>query len=380
LANVALRNVSKVYPGGVEALTAVDLEIQDGEFFVAVGPSGSGKSTLLRLIAGLEFPTAGEVWIGEERVDALAPRDRDVAMVFQTPALYPHLNVYGNLAFGLRARSVRRKAVRATVTSVAERLGITEVLRRMPRTLSGGQRQRVALGRAIARHPRVFLLDEPFSSLDAPLRASMCSELADLHQRLGITTILVTHDQAEAMRLGDRIAVVDHGRIVQVGAPLEVYDHPVNRFVATFIGQPPMNLLRCQVERTDKDWKIRPVGIPLVSCWAVPLGFCPMPPLEPGETYVFDLGLRAESLAIAGSDEDPQSLPRTLPATVEIRRLDLLGAETLGTVAMGPHILNLRFSSRGLFGIGDIVPIRLDFQRAVWFDVESGMAPRNRNP
>ena len=246
LAQVELRGVSKRYPGGVEAVAAVDLTIADGALFVIVGPSGSGKSTLLRLIAGLETPDAGSVWIDGRRADGLAPRDRDVAMVFQHPVLYPHLSVFENLAFSLRARKVGRAELERRVTAVAEDLGLLDVLGRPATALSGGQRQRVALGRAIVRQPRMFLFDEPLSGLDPPLRASARADLMGLHRRFPTTTLHVTHDQDEAMAMGDRVAVMERGRIVQEGTPREIYDHPRHRFVAEFMGSPPMNFLTCQ--------------------------------------------------------------------------------------------------------------------------------------
>ncbi len=241
--DVALRRVEKRF-GDVTAVAAVDLEVRAGELLVLVGPSGCGKSTLLRLIAGLEEPTAGEVWIGGRPVENVAPGDRDVAMVFQSYALYPHMTVAQNLGFGLRVRGVGRDETAKRVGRAAEVLGLAELLGRRPGQLSGGQQQRVALGRAMVRDPGVFLFDEPLSNLDAGLRLRTRDEIAALHRRLGTTMIFVTHDQVEALSLGQRVAVMDRGRIQQVGTPREIYRRPGNLFVAGFVGSPPINLLR----------------------------------------------------------------------------------------------------------------------------------------
>ena len=245
---VALRGVEKRF-GDVTAVAAIDLEVRAGELMVLVGPSGCGKSTLLRLIAGLEEPTAGEVWIGERCVDEVAPGDRDVAMVFQSYALYPHMTVAQNLGFGLRVRGAGRAEIEERVGRTADVLGLTELLSRRPGQLSGGQQQRVALGRAMARDPGVFLFDEPLSNLDAGLRLRTRDEIAALHRRLGTTMIFVTHDQVEALSLGQRVAVMDQGRLQQVGTPDEVYRRPGNLFVAGFVGSPPINRLALARDR-----------------------------------------------------------------------------------------------------------------------------------
>jgi multiple sugar transport system ATP-binding protein len=244
MAGVRLERVSKVYDNGRVAVADVDFEIADGELLVLVGPSGCGKSTLLRMIAGLEAITAGRLWIDDRVVNTLAPKDRDIAMVFQSYALYPHLSVYENLAFGLRLRGMSPQEVAPRVAAAAQMLGLQEMLESRPRQLSGGQRQRVALGRALVRQPKVFLLDEPLSNLDAKLRQTMRVELARLHRRLGTTMIYVTHDQIEALTLGQRVAVMCDGRVQQIDTPTVVYQRPANLFVATFIGSPAMNLFR----------------------------------------------------------------------------------------------------------------------------------------
>jgi multiple sugar transport system ATP-binding protein len=243
MAKVTLKSVSKVYPPDVKAVQEVSLEIADKEFVVLVGPSGCGKSTTLRMVAGLEEITSGEIFIDDKLVNDVPPKDRDIAMVFQNYALYPHMTVYKNMAFGLMLRKYPKSEIEQRVKEAAEILGITELLDRKPKALSGGQRQRVAVGRAIVRKPKVFLFDEPLSNLDAKMRVQMRTELTKLHQRLQSTMIYVTHDQVEAMTMGDRIVVMKDGIVHQVADPIGLYDKPVNKFVAGFIGSPPMNFL-----------------------------------------------------------------------------------------------------------------------------------------
>ncbi len=244
MAEVTFDHVSKVYPGPTVAVEDLSLEVADGEFLILVGPSGCGKSTALRMVAGLEKISGGTIAVDGVAVNEIPPKDRDIAMVFQNYALYPHMTVEKNLAFGLRQRKTAKAEVARRVREVSEMLGLDELLHRRPGQLSGGQRQRVAMGRALVREPKAFLLDEPLSNLDAKLRVQMRAELKKLHHRLGITTLYVTHDQVEAMTLGDRIAVMSAGRLRQIGVPQDVYDHPASVFVAGFIGSPPMNLLR----------------------------------------------------------------------------------------------------------------------------------------
>src|SRR5205809_2049906 len=247
VAEIVLDNVSKVFSGGVVAVDGVSLTIASGEFLVLVGPSGCGKSTLLRMIAGLEEVTAGTISIGERDVTELPPRSRDIAMVFQSYALYPHMTVRQNLGYGLKVRKTPKHDVAARVDRAAQLLGLDELLDRKPAALSGGQRQRVAMGRAIVREPQAFLMDEPLSNLDAKLRVGMRAELSRLHERLGVTTVYVTHDQVEAMTLGQRVAVMRDGRIQQVDTPQSLYHDPVNLFVAAFIGSPSMNLVEATI-------------------------------------------------------------------------------------------------------------------------------------
>ncbi|MFN6997339.1 MAG: ABC transporter ATP-binding protein [Aquincola tertiaricarbonis] len=251
MASVSLKKIHKTYAGGVHIIKGIDLEIADGEFMVFVGPSGCGKSTMMRMIAGLEDITAGELRIGDRLANDLPPVERKVAMVFQSYALYPHMTVGENMGFGLKINGATREEVNAAVGRAAEVLQITHLLDRRPKALSGGQRQRVAIGRAIVRKPGVFLFDEPLSNLDAGLRVQMRVELAKLHKELGTTMIYVTHDQTEAMTLGNRIAVFNGGHIEQVGPPMELYQQPANTFVAAFLGSPKMNLLPCDVHSAD---------------------------------------------------------------------------------------------------------------------------------
>ncbi len=254
MAEVVLSNVRKIYQGGIEAVKEFSLHINDAEFLVLVGPSGCGKSTTLRMVAGLEEITAGEIKIGDRVINDVPPKDRDIAMVFQNYALYPHMTVYKNMAFALKLRRFPKDDIKKRVESAAAILGIEELLDRKPKALSGGQRQRVAVGRAIVRQPAAFLFDEPLSNLDAKLRVEMRAELKRLHRRLKTTTIYVTHDQEEAMTLGDRIVVMEDGIIQQCATPLEVYGRPINRFVAGFVGTPPMNFLDGTIVSKDGIW------------------------------------------------------------------------------------------------------------------------------
>jgi multiple sugar transport system ATP-binding protein len=249
MAEIELENLTKVYSDGTQAVTDFDLSVPDGEFVVFVGPSGCGKTTALRMIAGLEPITSGTVRIGGEVVNTLPPKDRDVAMVFQNYALYPHMSAYDNMAFALKMRGVDKPEIERRVQSAARVLGLSEVLKKKPRTLSGGQRQRVAMGRAIVREPQAFLMDEPLSNLDAKLRVEMRAEIARIQRDLDVTTICVTHDQVEAMTMGDRVVVLRGGFLQQVASPQELYDRPVNLFVAEFIGSPAMNLIRADLDR-----------------------------------------------------------------------------------------------------------------------------------
>ena len=257
MAEITLERLTKVYGDGTRAVSELDLEIDDGEFVVLVGPSGCGKTTALRMVAGLEPITEGRVIIGGEVVNKLPPKDRDIAMIFQNYALYPHMSAFDNMAFGLKLRKVRRERRRERVKNAARTLGLAEVLPKKPRTLSGGQRQRVAMGRAIVREPRAFLMDEPLSNLDAKLRVEMRAEIARLQRDLEVTTIYVTHDQVEAMTLGDRVAIMRDGFLQQFDVPQKLYDEPQNLFVAEFIGSPAMNLVAAELARGNGGYEIR---------------------------------------------------------------------------------------------------------------------------
>lgn len=314
MADVKLEAVSKTYPGGVLAVSPMSLHIEHGEFTVLVGPSGCGKSTTLRMIAGLEEITAGEISIGARVVNDVEPRDRNVAMVFQSYALYPHMSVAANLGFGLRMRKMPKPEIAQRVEQAARVLGIEDLLERKPRALSGGQRQRVALGRAIVRNPDVFLFDEPLSNLDAKMRVQMRTEIARLHHQLGATMIYVTHDQTEAMTLGQRIVVMKDGVVQQVASPMDLYEQPANRFVGGFIGSPAMNFQPGRLFRQD--------GLHLAcadgeTIWPLPTGFAPDDALI-GRDLV--LGFRPEHLAVA-------SAAPGITATVQVR--ESLGNETL---------------------------------------------------
>jgi multiple sugar transport system ATP-binding protein len=323
MARVVMRSLNKKYDE-VHAVIDVNLEIRDKEFVVLVGPSGCGKTTTLRMVAGLESITSGNISIDEKVINELPPMDRDIAMVFQNYALYPHMSVYDNMAFGLKMRKFDRPEIAKRVQEAAEILGIHELLKRKPRQLSGGQRQRVALGRAIVRHPQVFLFDEPLSNLDAKLRVQMRVELKKLHERLGTTAIYVTHDQVEAMTLGDRVVVMRDGRVQQVGDPLELYNEPANRFVAGFIGSPAMNFAEVRVAAENGSLWAESEGIRI----KVPAPMAPRLGNYAGKELT--LGVRPEDLRIAG-DADPREL--SFDAAVEV--IERLGSEILLDVAVG---------------------------------------------
>ncbi|HJS33502.1 MAG TPA: sn-glycerol-3-phosphate ABC transporter ATP-binding protein UgpC [Alphaproteobacteria bacterium] len=317
MAVVTLDRLTKIYDRShAPAADSVTLKIGDGEFMVLLGPSGCGKTTTLRMIAGLESITSGALSIDGRMVNALPAKDRDIAMVFQSYALYPHMSVKDNLGFGLRRRSVPRVEIDARVKSVAETLGLSALLERKPHALSGGQRQRVALGRAIVRDPKVFLFDEPLSNLDAALRVSTRGELAKLHRRIGATMIYVTHDQVEAMTLGQRICIMNGGKVVQVGPPLEVYRRPANAFVAAFLGNPPMNLLPAVVIDAP-DGRSLKVGNDVFRLPAER-----MPPQPPGATVT--LGIRPENVTLASTANGAQAA-----IDGEVTQLEPLGAETI---------------------------------------------------
>ena len=352
MAQVSLKNVSKVYTGGYAAVSDLSLDISDGEFVALVGPSGCGKTTTLRMIAGLEDISSGSISIGGRVVNDVHPRDRDIAMVFQNYALYPHMTVEKNMSFALRMRKVPKDEIRRRVGETARILGIQELLDRKPRQLSGGQRQRVAVGRAIVREPKAFLFDEPLSNLDAKLRVATRAELKALHQRLRTTTVYVTHDQEEAMTLGDRIVVMSKGVIQQVGPPLEVYRTPANRFVASFIGTPPMNFLDGVLERTGsgplrfRADAANDAGEPL----AVAIPPASAPRLDPWAGKRVVLGIRPQSLRLAADAGDwilklavAEPLGDTMDLTCQTAGGERLVARTPARDGLKPG-MNVRFS------------------------------------
>jgi multiple sugar transport system ATP-binding protein len=323
MAEIQLEDVYKIYPDGTEAVASLDLGIGDGEFMVLVGPSGCGKTTALRMVAGLEEISKGTVRIGGREVNELAPRDRDIAMVFQSYALYPHLSVYDNMAFALKLRKVPKQEIDKRVRDAARILGLEDFLHRRPRALSGGQRQRVAMGRAIVREPQAFLMDEPLSNLDAKLRVQMRSEIARIQHELGVTTIYVTHDQTEAMTMGDRVAVMRKGKLLQVDSPQTLYDRPVNLFVAGFIGSPAMNMVEAQLESSNGAMAVR-FGEVRLNLEDELLSARPALKDFAGRNMI--LGIRPEDMEdaslVPGAPED-----RRIGAVIDLR--EALGAEVL---------------------------------------------------
>ncbi len=310
MAELSLRKVKKVYDNTVVAVQAFDLEIADKEFIVLVGPSGCGKSTTLRMVAGLEDITDGEIYIGGRKVNSVPPKDRDIAMVFQNYALYPHMTVYDNIAYGLKLRKFPKRVIDQKVREAAEILDITELLKRKPKALSGGQRQRVAIGRAIVREPQVFLMDEPLSNLDAKLRNQMRSEILKLRQKVNTTFIYVTHDQTEAMTLGDRIVIMKEGFVQQVGTPQEVFHHPANLFVAGFIGSPQMNTFDARLTRTGDRYSVEVGGATV----ALSPEKCRRLAAADAESQEVVLGIRPEHIALSGG-------PGSVPAEVDVSEM-----------------------------------------------------------
>ena len=350
MAEVTIRSLRKAY-GAVEVLHGIDLDIEDGRFVVLVGPSGCGKSTLLRMIAGLEGVTSGTIAIGERVVNNLPPAKRDIAMVFQNYALYPHKTVAANMGFALRLRGMDKAEIRARVEKAAEVLGLTPYLDRYPRALSGGQRQRVAMGRAIVRDPQVFLFDEPLSNLDAKLRVQMRAEIKELHQRLRTTTVYVTHDQIEAMTMADTIVVMQGGRIEQVGAPLALYDRPANVFVAGFIGSPAMNLLEGTVRREADRLVVETMGARI----ALATG----PDLEDGRPVT--LGVRPEHLALAETG---------LSGAIAV--VEPTGSETHAIVRLAGREVTAVFRERHPLAPGAPITLAPDPARVHLFDPATG--------
>ncbi|MGE0597944.1 MAG: ABC transporter ATP-binding protein [Dehalococcoidia bacterium] len=362
MASVTFRDVSRIYDGNA-AVDRLSLEVEDGEFLVLVGPSGCGKTTTLRMLAGLEEVSSGNISIGDQRVDRIAARDRDIAMVFQSYALYPHMTVHDNMAFALKIRKIPGDEITRRVNEAANILGIHNLLKRKPGQLSGGQRQRVALGRAIVRSPAVFLLDEPLSNLDASLRVATRAELSKLHQRLGATFIYVTHDQVEAMTMATRIAVMHKGALQQVGTPTELYDHPQNQFVAGFIGSPAMNFVEMDVQEGSGGTILTAPGLHL--------------PLEAASEHAravkghrrVIVGIRPEHI------HDPQFIPnrsRTTGFTAVIDLEEQLGNETFLHAKVGQTTLLARVNPQSSAKVGSEYRLELEHLRIHLFEPSSG--------
>ena len=362
MAQVVLKDINKLY-GSVHAVKDVNLRIDDREFVVLVGPSGCGKTTTLRMIAGLEAISSGDVSIDGQVVNDLAPMDRDIAMVFQNYALYPHMSVFDNMAFGLKMRKFDRREIATRVKEAADILGIGELLKRKPRQLSGGQRQRVALGRAIVRHPRVFLFDEPLSNLDAKLRVQMRVELRKLHQRLGTTAVYVTHDQVEAMTLGDRVVVMKDGIVQQIGEPLELYNRPVNKFVAGFIGSPAMNFATVTMADGNGRLTAKNGGLEI----EVPAPHADR--LRAHTGHRLTIGIRPEDLRVASS-ADPAGL--TFSAKVEV--VEQLGSEVLLDLRVGNDTMVAAVDPVVRVKTQDTLRLAVSPGRLHFFDAESEKA------
>jgi len=359
MAKVLLERVDKIYPGNVKAVDAFSMEIHDGEFVVLVGPSGCGKSTTLRMVAGLEEISGGTIKIGERIVNDVPPKDRDIAMVFQNYALYPHMTVRENMSFGLKLRKMPKAEIDQRVDEAAAILGLGEYLDRRPKALSGGQRQRVAVGRAIVRKPAVFLFDEPLSNLDARMRVQMRMEICRLHNQLGSTMLYVTHDQVEAMTMGERIVVMKDGRVQQIADPMSLYDHPANRFVASFIGTPPMNFFEGRIMGSGETLVFEgPGGLKLpvprdqytfLAAWA-------------GKSIT--LGLRPEHIGSAMAWQQPNGAK--IVATVEV--VEPMGAESYVHLRIADTTFVSRVEAHRAFKVGESVASAVDFSKACFFD------------
>ena len=362
MASISLRHIYKKYPGGVTAVSDFNLEVKDKEFLVLVGPSGCGKTTTLRMIAGLEEITEGELFIGDDLVNDVAPKDRKIAMVFQNYALYPHMTVFENMAFGLKLNKTPKEEIKRRVEEAGRVLGITHLLDRKPKALSGGQKQRVALGRAIVRNPKVFLLDEPLSNLDAKLRASMRTELTKLHNRVGTTFVYVTHDQVEAMTMATRIVVMKDGLIQQVDTPQNLYDTPCNIFVAGFIGTPQMNFMNGTLNKKGNDVYFTFEGVDL----KLPADKANAPELAEYIGKEVVVGLRPEAISDE-ADEIEKNPDSTIEVDVEVT--ELMGAEIYLYLTCGEETrLIARVSNRATARAGDKIKVAFDMSRLHVFD------------
>jgi len=359
LGELVLENLSRSF-GDVDAVRDVSLTIGNGEFVVLLGPSGCGKTTTLRMIAGLEEVSAGNIFLDAQRLNDVMPADRDIAMVFQNYALYPHMTVYSNMAFGLKMRRTPKHEVRARIARAADILGIGHLLGRYPRELSGGQRQRVAVGRAIVRNPRVFLFDEPLSNLDAKLRAQTRVELLKLHRQLGATSVYVTHDQIEAMTMGDRIVVMHDGRVQQVGAPMEIYRKPVNRFVAGFIGTPAMNFLPAQLQMADTGLKLRGDG------FEVALGLEQASALASRDCAEVVMGIRPENLLLQPVVRGGE------PLRTRVEIVEAIGSDLFLNFTHAGNPMTARVDPSAEVRAGDEVALYPDARYVHLFDGTSG--------
>jgi multiple sugar transport system ATP-binding protein len=358
MADVVLKNIEKVFDRNVPAVRNVNMEIRDREFVVLVGPSGCGKSTTLRMIAGLEEATGGEIYIDGKLVNDVPPKDRDIAMVFQNYALYPHMTVYENMAFGLKLRKYPKQEIDQRVNEAAAILGIGHLLARKPKALSGGERQRVAVGRAIVRKPKVFLFDEPLSNLDAKLRVQMRTEISKLHNRLEATMIYVTHDQVEAMTMGDRIAVMKDGEVQQIADPIHLYENPVNKFVAGFIGSPGMNFMEGRIASENGHLVFHEERITL----NIPESLRSKVESQNGQDVIF--GIRPEHIVMAGNSRDWPDR-QEIAATVEV--IEPMGSETFLYLTTGKHPFIAKVDAHAEPGINTEIRLAVNMARAHFF-------------
>lgn len=368
MAEVILKNVTKKY-GNIVAVDDINLQVNDGEFIVLLGPSGCGKTTTLRLIAGLEELTNGNIYIGNKIVNNIPPKDRNIAMVFQNYALYPHMSIYQNISFGLRIRKTPKDIIDKKVKEVAEMLGIENLLYRKPKELSGGQRQRTALARAIVRNPEVFLMDEPLSNLDAKLRVQTRGELIKLHKRLGATTIYVTHDQIEAMTLGDRVMVMNKGVIQQIDKPKEVYDHPLNNFVAGFVGTPPMNFIDAHLEKRGNDFYVKSKDFQIKL---TPKQAKKIEEANLGSEDI-TLGIRTKDFYLE-SDINEEQRKTVVKIVINIDFVELMGAETFVHFKINDSSTIARVSAGGDYAIGESMTLYVDISNIHIFDKTTGNA------
>jgi len=377
MAQLELKNLEKVFPNrkgqDVRAVKGIDLAVSKGEFMVLLGPSGCGKSTTLRMIAGLEEATGGSIEIDGKVVNNVDPKDRDVAMVFQNFALYPHMTVYENMAFGLKLRGCDKSDIETRVRAAAKILELDALLSRRPRALSGGQRQRVAVGRAIVRDPRVFLFDEPLSNLDARMRASMRMQISRLHRQLGTTMIYVTHDQMEAMTMGDRICVMKEGEIMQIDTPMKVYHEPANTFVASFMGNPPMNLVNGTLIRLGGEWRFRESEKETGAGFEIPLSKRLSDPQRLAKDTEVIMGIRAENMRLSPLVEDSQGCEENHISGIT-QMVETMGSDSIVYIDTGLNEMAVNVRGGGAPSIGDELLLKIDADKMRFFDKETGRA------